>query len=156
MKKQVLTYNMFKESQEYTDQILDKISQHGLDSLTSKEKEFLDSHKDGKEDETFKKIKNEFSDILWRESGDDIKIKFIYEDTDKEDGFLTHYGKLVLEDDKTYEFDGSITEFDGTFITDFENDSINDWMIMEGMEYEYEQFIEYIFGELSDNYKLRL
>lgn len=151
MKKQILTYNMFKESQEYTDEILDKISKNGIDSLTDKEREFLDSHKDGKEDETYEKIINEFSETIGN-----IEIKFIYEDTDKDDGFLTHYGKLILKDDKVYEFDGSITEFEGTFITDFENDIINDWIVMEGMEYEYEQFIEYIFGKLDNNYKLRL
>ena len=151
MKKQVLTYSMFKESQEYTDKILDKISQYGIDSLTNKEKEFLDSHKDGKEEETFNRIKNEFSDTIG-----DIKVKFIYENTDKDDGFLTHYGKLILNNGGTYEFDGSITEFEGTFITDFGNESTNDWLIMEGLEYEYEQFMEYVFGQLTNNYKLRL
>lgn len=150
MKKTVLKYNMFRETKEYTDQILDKISKYGIDSLNSKERKFLDSYKDGKEEETFHKIKNEFHEKIGN-----IDLKFIYKDSEEDDGFLTHYGTLIIEDEVEHKYDGSITEFQGTFITDFENEHENDWMIMEGLEYEYEQFMEYIFGELSDNYKLR-
>lgn len=151
MKKTVLKYNMFRETKEYTDKILDKISKHGIGSLSEMEREFLDSHKDGKEEEVFNRIQNEFSDKIG-----DMVVKFIYKDSEEEDGFLTHYGDLEIDESGVkHEYDGSITEFQGTFITDFENDHENDWMLMEGMEYEYEQFIEYIFGELNDNYKLR-
>jgi|AntRauTorckE6833_2_1112554.scaffolds.fasta_scaffold00717_10 hypothetical protein len=151
MKKTVLKYNMFRETKKYTDKILDNISKNGIESLSDEEREFLDSHKDGKEEETYNRIKNEFSDKIG-----DINVKFIYTDSEEEDGFLTHYGTLIIEDGIKHEYDGSITEFQGTFITDFENELENDWMLVEGLEYEYEQFIEYVFGELEDNYNLRL
>jgi hypothetical protein len=43
-------------SNERTDDILDKISKYGIKSLTSLEKEFLDAHKSGQEEEYHDKL----------------------------------------------------------------------------------------------------
>lgn len=157
--KKILPFKLFVESSEedFTNSLLDKISAHGVDSLTSWEKNFLDSHKAGKEKETLSEIedrgiKNEFSDTI-----NGIEVKFLYSGSKlAEAPFFHHYGTLLIKDGPIkHRFEGNMSEYYGTFITSFKDDEgFSDWDAFQGNEYEYEQFIELIFGELQDNYKL--
>ena len=147
--KIIKTYKLFLESRvdDYTDQLLDKISKHGIESLSDKEREFLDSHKSGTQEETLDKIQNEFSDEF-----NGIKVTFKYTGSKPlEDGYYAHNGIMVING---VELEGDMAEYHGGFMTDFEDEEYNDWSLVSGHEYEYEQFLELIFGELDANPKL--
>jgi len=152
--KKILNFKLFLErndAEDYTNQLLDKISDMGIDSLTDDERSFLNSHKYGNQEEELNRIKNEFSDTIHG-----IDVKFIYKGSKPaESPFFHHYGTLIIDTgDREYKFDGSMSEYYGTFVSDFQNDETSDWDIFEGLEHEYEQFLELIFGELEEDYRL--
>ncbi|CAG7580659.1 MAG: hypothetical protein SLAVMIC_00512 [uncultured marine phage] len=147
--KKIKSYKLFLESRidNYTDELLDKISKHGVKSLSDEERKFLDSHKSGTQEETLDKIQNEFSD----EFGG-IKVTFKYTGSKKIDNnYYQHNGIMVING---VELEGDMAEYHGGFMTDFEDEEYNDWSLMSGQEYEYEQFLELIFGELDANPRL--
>lgn len=150
----ILTYKLFLERNEvedYTNYLLDKISDSGIDSLNDKEKQFLDSHKSGNQKEQLDEIRNVFEDSIHG-----IDVKFIYKGSKPaEPPFLHHLGTLTIDTGKeTYEFEGLMSEYYGTFVSEFRNDETSDWDIFEGLEHEYEQFLELVFGELEGHYRL--
>ena len=75
-------------SMERVDDILDKISKYGIKSLTHLEKDFLDSHKIGNEEELHDKLAKEESETVF----EDDRGLFKFEHTETEDyGDEIHY-----------------------------------------------------------------
>ena len=143
----MLNFKLFLEKNEidtYTDEILDKISRSGMDSLTDYEKDFLNSHKTDNQQEILDSDKHTFKDEIHG-----IEIEFIYEKSNQTDPpFFLHYGTLIINaGGKEYSFKGSMSEYYGSFTTNFGNGE--DWTLFEGLEHEYEQFLELVFGELE-------
>jgi len=150
--KNLFTYKLFLEGrvEDYTNKLLDKISRSGIDSLSDREMYFLNSHKTGNQDKVLDNIyEKEFEDNIHG-----IEVKFIYKNSKDYGNFLNHYGTMIISYKNEYAFDGYISEYNGGFITMFENDEISDWDLFEGLEHEYEQFLEFIFNELESDYHL--
>lgn len=149
--------------QERIDDILDKISKYGINSLTPLEKEFLDSHKQGNEKEVHDKIAREESESVF----EDDNGYFKFEHTETEDfGDEIHYiGTLYVPDldlgnGKKLEgrLEGRIIVYNnGQTSPDFysivkkRNEDIYDvFEFCEGLEYELDSFIDYVVAELEE------
>jgi hypothetical protein len=151
-------------SMERVDDILDKISKYGIKSLTQLEKEFLDSHKSGQEEETHDKIAKEESESVF----EDDRGYFKFEHTETEDyGDEIHYiGTLYVPDlewpnGKRLEgrLEGRIVVYsNGTTSPDFYSISKDPktheyydvFEFCNGLEYELDSFIDYVVSELEE------
>jgi hypothetical protein len=150
-------------SKERTDEILDKISKYGINSLTSLEKEFLDSHSIGKEEETHDKLSKSESETVF----EDDNGYFKFEHTEIEDyGDEVHYiGTLYVPDlewpnGKRIEgrLEGRIVVYsNGQISPDFysvqkdskSHDNYDVFEFCNGLEYELDSFLDYVIGELK-------
>ena len=150
-------------SKERTDEILDKISKYGINSLTSLEKEFLDSHSIGKEEETHDKLSKSESETVF----EDDNGYFKFEHTETEDyGDEVHYiGTLYVPDlewpnGKRIEgrLEGRIVVYsNGQISPDFysvqkdskSHDNYDVFEFCNGLEYELDSFLDYVIGELK-------
>jgi hypothetical protein len=150
-------------SKERTDEILDKISKYGINSLTSLEKEFLDSHSIGKEEETHDKLSKSESETVF----EDDNGYFKFEHTEIEDyGDEVHYiGTLYVPDlewpnGKRIEgrLEGRIVVYsNGQISPDFysvqkdskSHDNYDVFEFCNGLEYELDSFLDYVVGELK-------
>jgi len=148
---------------ERMDDILDKISKYGVDSLTPLEKEFLDSHKTGNQEELHTKLAKEESEKVFE---DDFGY-FKFEHAETEDyGDEKHYiGNLYVPDlefpDGTRiegRLSGRIIKYQsGQISPDFnsiqlDKESGDHYDIFEfcnGLEYELDSFLEYVVAELE-------
>ncbi len=151
-------------SKERVDDILDKISKYGIKSLSSLEKEFLDSHKSGKEEELHDKLAKEESETVFE---DDMGY-FKFEHSETEDyGDEFHYiGTLYVPD---LEFpngtkikgrlEGRIVVYqNGQISPDFysvkkdpsSGDNYDVFEFCNGLEYELDSFLDYVVSELQD------
>lgn len=83
-------------SKERVDDILDKISKYGIKSITNLEKEFLDSHKLGKEEETHDKISKEETESVFED--DYGYFKFEHEETEDYGDEIHYIGTLYVPD----------------------------------------------------------
>ena len=68
--------NVKKETALSMDDILDKISKYGIKSLTPLEKEFLDSHKSGKQEELHDKLAKSESETTFEDDNGLFKFEF--------------------------------------------------------------------------------
>ncbi len=151
-------------SKERVDDILDKISKYGIKSLSWLEKEFLDSHKSGKEEELHDKLAKEESETVFE---DDMGY-FKFEHSETEDyGDEFHYiGTLYVPD---LEFpngtkikgrlEGRIVVYqNGQISPDFysvkkdpsSGDNYDVFEFCNGLEYELDSFLDYVVSELQD------
>ena len=98
------------------DTILDKINDHGMDSLTTIENEWLQKHSKDEKDTELENILSIdsgyiFEDILNTTDGD-VEIKFVYEDTElgddeyDDDEWNSHRGSTIIYNE--YEYDTEI------------------------------------------------
>lgn len=160
--KHLMRYEGFSSS-ERLDEILDKISKYGIDTLTDFEKKFLDSYKEGSEQETHKQMtEEELESVFVDDSG---LFRFEWEETE-DFGDECHYiGTLYVPDleitgDKKIEgrLGGRIVVFEGGQISpDFhstEKESGTDehydvFDFCNGLEYELDSFLDYVVGELE-------
>lgn len=128
----------------YRDEILDKIKKGGVKSLTHVEREFLDLHKEDKEREYFDKISKTCH-------AKNIDADFTLEKSEICDTQTNHWGNLRIGDMECY---GCIVYIDDEiWITDFEfDDEKNDWILIQGREEEYEEFIEETIKEIYNFY----
>ena len=151
-------------SMERVDDILDKISKYGIKSLTQLEKEFLDSHKLGQEEEIHDKLAKEESETVF----EDDKGYFKFEHTETEDyGDETHYiGTLYVPDlewpnGKKLEgrLEGRIVVYsNGSISPDFysiskdpkTHEHYDVFEFCNGLEYELDSFIDYVVSELEE------
>jgi hypothetical protein len=133
------------------DNILDKISQGGLESLTPQEKEYLkyysktgeymDNEDEYKEDSS---SEGTFSDSI---AG--VNMKFKYESTEDTADEIIHSGYLKIDGDEFY---GEIyCDPEGNYSTcNFEDpDGINLFEKYEGLEREIESFLYSVCDEIK-------
>jgi hypothetical protein len=151
-------------TKERVDDILDKISKYGISSLSKLEKEFLDSHASGKEEEIHSKITKEESETVFE---DDNGI-FKFEHTETEDyGDEIHYiGTLYVPDLEfpngkkikgrlegriiVYSNGSTSPEFFSTYGKKNE-DKYDIFEFCNGLEYELDSFLDYVILELKEN-----
>ena len=153
-------------TKERVDDILDKISKYGIVSVTPREKEFLDAHASGSEEEVHKLLTKEEMERVF----EDDHGYFRFELDEIEDyGDEVHYiGTMYVPDlefksGKKIEgrLDGRIVVYsNGSTSPDFysihgkkNKDKYDIFEFCNGLEYELDSFIDYVVGELenSDN-----
>ena len=152
-------------STERMDDILDKISKYGIDSLSDLEKEFLDSHKTGKEQELHDKlakseVETTFEDDLGKftfELSEVQKIKNKGGELEEIEIIGTLYvPDLELSSGKRVEgrLEGKIIQYsNGTTSLEFEKDGYDVFEFCNGLEYELDSFIDYVVLEIDEKFK---
>lgn len=149
-------------TKERVDDILDKISKYGMNSLSEIEKEFLDAHASGTESEVHNRITKEESEKVFE---DDYGY-FRFEHKETEDyGDEVHYiGTLYVPD---IEFENGkrlegrlegrlVVLSNGQTSPDFNNTdskgNIYDvFEFCDGLEYELDSFLDYVSSELKES-----
>lgn len=148
-------------SQQRADDILDKISKYGIDSLSISEKAFLDAHASGEEEKIHNQIFKEETETIFE---DDFGY-FKFEHLETEDyGDEKHYiGILYVPDLKIgrKKIDGRlegriILYSDGSTSPDFfyyESEEVyyDIFEFCEGIEFELDAFIDYVAFKLYGN-----
>lgn len=152
-------------STERMDDILDKISKYGIDSLSDLEKEFLDSHKTGKEQELHDKlakseVETTFEDDLGKftfELSEVQKIKSKSGELEEIEIIGTLYvPDLEWPNGKRIEgrLEGKIIKYsNGTTSLEFEKDGYDVFEFCNGLEYELDTFIDYVVSEIDEKFK---
>ena len=150
-------------SKERVDDILDKISKYGIKSLTSLEKDFLDSHKSGQQEEFHGRLAKQEAETVFE---DDMGyFKFEHEETEDYGDEIHYIGTLYVPDlelGNNMKVEGRllgriIVFKNGQASPDFysiakDKESGDHYDVFEfcnGLEYELDSFIDYIVGELS-------
>lgn len=165
--KLFLEYTSYKD--ERINFILDKISQSGIDSLTPEEKAFLDAQKNGEEasEEALKELENSQKTIDKTFSYEDeysfpfeFELKSISrEDSNSDDGIITTYHGIMRLPDMTTgdgEFIEGLVEGDfqlnehGLIQTNFYKGDYSDFDFCEGLEHEYDNFIQSLAIDLEN------
>lgn len=120
------------------DAILDKINKDGIDSLSSTERDFIDSFKDGKEEDSYNKLNRK----VYRQN----QFEFILDRIDTMEGSKKYHGTLKMNDN---EFTGYIIYTDsGLSDPHFEDDNGQTlWDYADNFEYELDDFIDYITSD---------
>jgi hypothetical protein len=153
-----MRYDGYTSSQR-TDDILDKISKHGIKSISKLEKRFLDAHKHGKEEIMHILLTKEESERFFEDDSGMFKFEF---DSIEDYGDEIHYlGTLtcpdLVEDGKTINgrLEGRIVYYTQTTFTspDFtiqiDGKEFEVFDFCEGYEYELDNFIDYVVKELE-------
>jgi hypothetical protein len=157
--KHLMRYEGYTTSQR-VDDILDKISRHGLNSLTPLEKEFLDAHKTGKEEDVHMKLAKEESEKFFEDDAGYFRFEF---DSVEDYGDEIHYlgiltcpditlpgGKKIsgrLEGRIVYYAETGMTSPD--FGTQINGKDFDVFDFCEGIEYELDSFIDYVIAEIE-------
>jgi hypothetical protein len=138
------------------DEILDKISKSGMNSLTQIEKDYLDAF--GKDDK-MKMLNLEYESGLKNFVSTERHFEFIFshmEDFDDEGEF--YYGTITVPDiewEDGKRLDGTM---EGYILVTKSNDKIpcfekNGYDILDfcnGLEYEFDNFLDYVIETLND------
>jgi len=151
-------------SRERVDDILDKISKYGMKSLTSLEKEFLNSFKTGEEEKTHDKIAKEETESIFED--DNGYFKFEHEETEDYGDEIHYIGTLYVPslefpNGKKIEgrLEGRIIVYtkSGQNSPDFysvskkaNEDGYDVFEFCNGLEYELDNFIDYVVSELEE------
>ena len=154
-------------SRERVDDILDKISKYGMMSLTSLEKEFLNSFKTGEEEQTHDKIAKEETESIFED--DNGYFKFEHEETEDYGDEMHYIGtlyvpQLELLNGKKIEgrLEGRIIVYsNGQVSPDFysiakdphTHDNYDVFEFCNGLEYELDSFVDYVVSELDEKNK---
>lgn len=150
-------------SKERVDDILDKISKYGIKSLTPMEKEFLDSHKLGKQEELHDKLAKSETETTFVDDNGYFRFEF---DSCEDYGNEVHYigtlyvPDLEFENGKKIEgrLEGRIVVFEnGSISPDFysiqkdikSGDNYDVFEFCNGLEYELDSFLDYVIAELD-------
>ncbi len=145
--------------QQRIDDILDKISKYGIDSINKDEKELLDLYSTDSEEEINKKLISEVNKIFEDNNG---YFKFEYKRTlNLGDEEVQYIGTLYVPDLKLAngklikgKLEGKIVVYkNGQVSPDFFNNSKQSYDVFEfcnGLEYELDSFLDYIVCELGD------
>ena len=151
-------------SKERLDDILDKISKYGINSLNQMEKDFLDSHSTGKEEQTHQEIAKQETEKIF----EDDQGYFKFEHLETEDyGDEIHYVGILYVPDLELEtgqrvegrLKGKIVVFkNGQVSPDFysieldeaSGDHYDVFEFCNGLEYELDSFLDYVVGELDE------
>lgn len=146
-----------KTFESYLDDLLDKINNSGIDSLTSLEKEWLKAHSLDQQEET-EKIEREMGKRTFTSSNNYFRFEFIemedYGDYQIIKGTM-YVPSIELDEDKQIEgiLEGEIEVHNGVGVPNFEKEAFGATYdileFCEGLEYELDDFIQYIVGELN-------
>lgn len=146
-----------KYFESYLDDLLDKINNSGIDSLTSLEKEWLKAHSLDQQEET-EKIEREMGKRTFTSSNNYFRFEFIemedYGDEQVIRGTM-YVPSIELDEDKQIEgiLEGKIEVHNGVGVPNFEKEAFGATYdileFCEGLEYELDDFIQYIVGELN-------
>lgn len=145
---------------ERMDDILDKISKYGIYSLTQLEKEFLDSHKSGGQEEKHNKMSKEESETIFEDDMGYFKFEFeTWEDYDDEQHYIgtLYVPDLEWSDGKRIEgcLEGKIIKYEnGSISPDFySKEGYDVFEFCNGLEYELDSFIDYVIVEIEEKHK---
>ena len=147
---------------EKINEILDKISRYGIESITSNERSFLDSLSTNDEETINSKLLGLMSDYII----EDGYFKFELEDIVYSDDCIEYIGTLYVPDliseDGNIIIEGNlngkiILENNGDYLLDFfkvvkinEIDVEYDvFEFCDGLEYEFDSFVDYLLQELE-------
>lgn len=153
-------------AQERQDEILDKISKYGIASLTTDEKEFMDSWSEGKEEEVHKKLNYHENEIVFEDDSGLFKFEFQeleeYEDEKHIIGVI-YVPDLVWDNGEKVEgrLEGKIVDFGGgrtspDFFATIKNPKTGEEIQLDvfdfcnGVEYELDSFIDYVVSEIEN------
>lgn len=150
------------------DDILDKISSDGIESLTAQELELLKSQKDGIDagNKAYNDLKASQGHVNLEFKDDDGPFPFEFkvrkitkEDSDSDDGVITSFhGTMYLpeiidgngvvsgEVDGVYE----LNEL-GIYRTEFNKNGYTDYDFVEGLEHEYDSFLANLSIDLQQH-----
>ena len=161
--KHLMRYEGYSSS-ERMDDILDKISTYGIESLTQLERDFLDSHKSGGEKELHdqlskSEIETTFEDDLGYfkfECKEVQKIQNKKGEVEEVEIIGTLYvPALEWPNGKKLEgrLEGKIIKYsNGTTSLEFEKDGYDVFEFCNGLEYELDSFIDYVVAEIEENF----
>ena len=157
--KYLMKYEGYTTSQRLDD-ILDKISKHGINSLSPLENQFLDAHKSGGEEEMHAKlVKRESENFFEDDSG---MFKFEFESLEDYEDEIHYLGTLTCPDLKkngkkiSGRLDGRIVFYKETGSTspDFgvqvNGKDFDVFDFCEGYEYELDNFIDYLVKAIEE------
>jgi hypothetical protein len=150
--KHLKNYKMFLENkrdiESISNEILDKISREGIDSLTAQERNFLDSMSD---EEASQKALDDYNSKFYDETYESENGTFTFhltsiesEDTESDDGIITTYsGTMTLSNNimsETYEGTYQLNSM-GIYMEDFylNGNDIKDSELF--IEKEYDMFL---------------
>ena len=156
--KHLMRYEGYTTAQR-VDDILDKISKYGINSLSRLEKEFLDAHKSGNEDDLHNQLAKEESEKFFEDDEGMFKFEF---DSMEDYGDEIHYlGTItcpdLVENGKIINgrIGGKIIYYPETTMTSPEfgiqinGKDFDIFDFCEGYEYELDNFIDYVVQELE-------
>ena len=159
--KHLMRYGGYS-AQQRVDDILDKISKYGIKSLTPLEKEFMDAHKTGGEEDVHIRLAKEESEKVFEDDAGLFKFEF---ESLEEHGDEQHYigtltcPDIVLNGGKKISgrLSGRIVYYPETGMTspDFgvqiSGKDFDVFDFCEGSEYELDSFIDYVIAEIEGN-----
>jgi hypothetical protein len=143
-------------SQERMDEILDKIKKYGISSISKDEKDFLDSFKSGNTEELHNKLNFLENDIFFEDDSGYLKFEFKeYEDYGDEKHIIgtIYVPDMTFEDGSSIKgrIDGRIVVYpNGDTSPDFFVDDYDVFDFIEGLEYEFDSFIDYVVSEIEN------
>lgn len=142
---------------EHLNQILDKINQSGIDSLSQNERDYLDAYSNDDED---KMTKIEYEEGKRDFVSNDGYFKFTFDRCEDygSDGcyyFGTLYCPSIEWSDSNKKIEGvlegSIILFpNGQILPDFEKDGYDVLEFCNGIEYELDSFLQYVIDTIED------
>jgi len=158
--KHLMQYEGFTSS-ERLDKILDKITNFGLESLSNTEKEFLDSHSSDKQEEIHKKMNLLENDIVFTDDDDHFRFEFS-ELEEYDDGEIHILGTLYVPDLNFEDGNQIKGELEGRIVVFSDKENSPDfykqigqdlfyevWDFVEGLEHEFDSFIDYVVSEIE-------
>ena len=159
--KHLLLYEGYSASERAND-ILDKIYKYGIRSITPMEKEFLDAHASGKEDEIHDRMKFKENEVIFED--DSGYFKFEHNKTEDYRDEVHYIGILYVptmefESGKKIEgrLEGKIIVYNlGQTSPEFNSipknheHSYDIFEFCNGLEYELDSFIDYVVSELGE------
>lgn len=159
--KHLMRYEGYTSNQRL-DELLDKISKFGIESLTDNEKNFLDSHKSGQQEVYHDELMRKEMETVFEDDFGYFKFEHLeteeYDDQKHFIGIL-YVPDLVFTDDKRLEgrltgkiilhSNGQVSPDFYSTVKDEEGFEYDVFEFCNGLEYELDSFLDYVAGELS-------
>lgn len=164
--KHLMRYEGFSSS-ERLDEILDKILKFGIQSISKEEKTFLDSHKDGKEEEEHINLQFLENETILEDDSGLFKFEFFdikhYKDETQIIGII-YVPDLRFESGKVIQgrLEGKIVIYENgetspDFYVNMKNGNreimFDVFEFLNGKECEFDSFIDYVVDELKNKKK---
>jgi hypothetical protein len=154
--KHLMRYEGFS-SMDRADEILDKISKYGIQSLSKSEKDFLDSYKSGEEESYHNQLSKKEVETTFED--DNRLFRFEFEESEDHGDEIHHIGILYVPplewpNGKRIEgrLKGRIIAYSGGQTSPDFSSECGQYDVFEfcnGLEYDLDNFIDYVVGELG-------